>query len=360
MKKLLMFAFAATVAFASCSRGEILEMLVGTYTYDGGAGLYVLDFNTADASWVLRDSAVCGNASYLVRTPDDKFVYAVNEFDAETASVEAFAKDGYKLTSLGRQRTFGGYPCFVDTNGDLLLAANYTGGTMCVYPLKDGAIQPMSQEIRGTIGGPDLSRCDTPHVHCSIFTPEGKYVFATDFSADRIMCFDIAGDTLSYRASYPVEPDTGPRHIAFSPDGTLACVIGELSGKITLMSYNDGALETLDTAVCDTLGARGSADVRFSPDGRFIYASNRLAGDGIAIFKVDAAAGRLEKVAYQLTVEHPRNFSLSPDGKYLFCAGRDGNAVEIYTRDAETGLLTLTGSIPFVHPVFVRTYAQLD
>lgn len=162
---------------------------------------------------------------------------------------------------------------------------------------------------------------------------------------------------LDRTASYDVQlaPGAGPRHICFAPDGKHAYLITELSGDVIVLSYDEMKLDTIQTIKADTLDARGSADIHISPDGNFVYASNRLKGDGIAIFSVNSEDGTLEKAGYQLTGIHPRNFAITPNGKYLLVACRDTNEIQIFARDAETGLLQDIGEkIEMSKPVCLK------
>ena len=109
------------------------------------------------------------------------------------------------------------------------------------------------------------------------------------------------------------------------------------------MAYDGMRLDTLQYIKADTLSAQGSADIHVSPDGRYVYASNRLKGDGIAIFEVDTEDGTLNRVGYQPTGIHPRNFVITPNGSFLLVACRDTNEIQIFARDADTGMLTDTG-----------------
>lgn len=111
---------------------------------------------------------------------------------------------------------------------------------------------------------------------------------------------------------------------------------------VDVFDYADGNLTLIQSVVSDTLGARGSADIHLSPDGRYLYSSNRLEGDGIAIFEVKPDDGTLCRVGFQATESHPRNFNISPNGKYLLVACRDGNVIQIFARDLTTGVLTNT------------------
>ena len=119
-------------------------------------------------------------------------------------------------------------------------------------------------------------------------------------------------------------------------------VITELEGNVLVYDYNDGDLQLIQTIEADPLHARGSADIHFSPDGKFLYASVRNADDGLAIFKVDQASGLLEKVGYQPTGKHPRNFNITPNGKYVLVADMNDNKIEVFERVIETGMLLNT------------------
>ena len=118
--------------------------------------------------------------------------------------------------------------------------------------------------------------------------------------------------------------------------------MSELSGKVTVFRYDDGRLETLQEIVSDSVGARGGADIHISPDGKFLYSSNRLKADGIAIFSVDGQTGLLTRIGYQPTGAHPRQFNITPNGKYLLCCCRDSNKIQVFRRDKQTGMLTDT------------------
>ena len=132
-------------------------------------------------------------------------------------------------------------------------------------------------------------------------------------------------------------------------------MLGELSGKVAVFNYEEGFLTPIQFIEADSLHAAGSADIHVSPDGRFLYASNRLQGDGIAIFSINQEDGLLMKVGYQKTGIHPRNFIITPNGKFLLCACRDSHVVQIFSIDSKTGLLNDTGlSIQKTKPVCLK------
>jgi 6-phosphogluconolactonase (cycloisomerase 2 family) len=246
-------------------------------------------------------------------------------------------------------------PCYVAVGDGLLAVANYSGGTLALYRLlPGGGVAPLDSLLRSCTGGPDLSRQAEPHVHCAVFTPDGKHLLFSEFSADRIGIVDIDGQHVSgYRCAAQLHSDYGPRHLLFDASGKHLYVIGELSGDVTVLDYEDGVLTEKQTVRADRVDARGAADIHFSPDGKFLYASLRLENDGIAVFKV-AGDGTLTDAGYQNTGKHPRNFNITPDGQFVFVACRDEDAIEIYSRNARTGLLKDTGKrIGLEKPVFV-------
>jgi 6-phosphogluconolactonase (cycloisomerase 2 family) len=199
----------------------------------------------------------------------------------------------------------------------------------------------MAAKYFGSVGGPDQNRQNEAHVHCACFTPDGKYVLSTDFSADRILSYKLKGNrVVANGVAANVTADSGPRHLTFSLDGRYAYLMNELSGKVAVFSYRKGRLKMLQEIVSDDVGARGGADIHLSPDGKFLYSSNRLKSEGIAIFTVDKRTGLLTRTGYQPTAAHPRQFNITPNGRFLLCCCRDSDKIQVFRRDKNTGLLT--------------------
>ena len=348
MRGKLLYTVLLGLGLAACQPTshvpDELNMLVGTYTGKGSEGIYTFRFDQANGTATPLDSAKVTNPSYVIPSVDGTLVYAVTETSDSTAALNAYRFDKVtgKLAYINTELTFGEDPCYIGTNGKIAVAANYTGGSMTVFPIApDGSLQPADTVFCGTTGGPDLSRQSSPHVHCTYFSPDGKYIFATDFSADRIIRYDLSNNAVRPTESEVVttlNADYGPRHIEFSADGTHAYVVGELSDDITVMDYADGRLTPKQVINGSDAGGRGGADIHLSPNGKFLYASHRLKEDGISIFSV-AADGTLTKVGYQPTGIHPRNFNITPNGKYLLCACRDSDVIQVYEINPQTGLL---------------------
>ena len=177
--------------------------------------------------------------------------------------------------------------------------------------------------------------------------------FLDDLGTDQIHVFPVSENVTdgvshsllneSEEFNIKVESGSGPRHICFHPNQKFAYLINEISGKVIAFSYDKGKLNTIQYIEADTVGAKGSGDIHISPDGKFLYASNRLKADGIAIFSINQEEGTLTKTGYQLTGIHPRNFIISRNGRYLLVACRDSNSIQVFERDSQTGLLKDTG-----------------
>lgn len=336
-----------------------IYMLVGSYATpeEEGIKVYRFDEATGNAEYISGLKGI-SNPSYLTPSVDGERIYAVGEDEGKTSTANAirFDKEQETLTLLNSQLTDGAAPCYIKLNpsGKFVITANYFGGSITVFPLdKEGKLKPDTRLISFIGNGPDKERQNQPHVHCVEFTPDHKYLLANDLGTDQIHIFPVseamtdgvAHSLLDESKEYnvKVEPGSGPRHICFHPNQKYAYLINEISGKVTTFSYENGKLNALQYIEADTTGAKGSGDIHISPDGKFVYASNRLQADGIAIFAVDQKKGTLTKAGYQLTDIHPRNFIITPNGRYLLVACRDSNTIQVFNRDKVTGLLKDTG-----------------
>ena len=326
-------------------------MLVGTYTSGSSTGIYVYRFNTktGDADYVSEANAV--NPSYLAISANERYVYSVGENSEKDAVVYAFSFDRPtgRLHLLNMQPINSSGPCYVatDRSGRFVTTANYSGGTVSVLPLAtDGSLQPVEKVFCFEGVGPDVRRQEKPHLHSTVFSPDRKYLFAADLGSDKLHRFDVNATTpfltTGTPEAYTLEPGSGPRHLTFHPNGKFAYLINELSGKVTVFHYDNGHLESVQYIVSDTSPSnsdKGSADIHVSPDGRFLYASNRANTNNIAIFSINQADGQLTTIGFQPTELHPRNFIITPDGKFLLAANRDSNSIQIFKINKKTGLL---------------------
>ena len=369
MKKIIAGCMSVLMlgACTSMKQKETMEnmyLLVGSYAtpQEEGIKVYAWDNEKGEATYVSGLTGI-SNPSYQVVSADGSRVYSVGEDEGLTSTVHALAFDRAegKLTLMNTQLTQGGAPCYINISpdGKWVITANYMGGNISVIPLEtSGRLNENVFTFAFKGEGENKIRQGQPHLHCVEFTPDRKFLLANDLGTDKIHVFPLASDgQLDTLQTFDVslEAGSGPRHLCFSKDGRFAYLINELSGKVTTLLYYGEQWMPIQYIEADTLDAQGSADIHLSPDGKFLYASNRLKGDGIAIFSVDNETGLLTKAGYQLTGIHPRNFIITPDGRFLLVACRDSNEVQIFARDAETGLLEDTGKkIEISKPVCLK------
>lgn len=344
MKRLI--AALIMLSAATPLLGQSLRLLVGTYTEGTSAeGVYLYSIDPESAESQLLGVAPSGNPSFVIASPDGKRAYAVNEFNDGRQGVSSFLLDGDRITPanslpIPKETVDGEDPCNILYTGDAVVTSNYSGGSVTAFKLdKEGELEGMSQFFSP---GEKAS-----HMHCAVLSPDGKYIFVTDLGLDQVLRFERRRGGRPLGKSTTVWRNTGnsawgPRHMVFSADGRFAYLLCELSDKLVVFSYQHGALLPIQNLTAYHGNGKGSADIHLSPDGRFLYTSHRLKKDGIAIFSIDPESGKVKKSGFQSTGRHPRNFALSPDGKFLLCACRDDNRIEVYRVDPATGALTRT------------------
>ena len=335
---------------------------VGAYTepdYGGRAeGIAIFDFDPEDGTLTpVGIAAEVANPSFLAIDASGRFLYAVNEL-AE-GGVSAFARDPESgaLTALNRQLSHGADPCYVSLagGGRFALVANYTGGSVAVLPVNaDGGLQPASDIVRYDGSGPRPQQ-DGPHAHMIAPDPDGRFVLVTDLGTDQLYVYGLdpdAGKLIPNVAGTPTveeQPGAGPRHFAIAPDGRTLYVLNELDSTLSLYGYDPerGALQprqTLTTLPEGFTGENSCAHVVVSPDGRFVYGSNR-GHDSIAIFAV-GDGGAVTPAGHEPTRgKTPRGFALDPSRGWLLAANQDSDTIVTFRRDPETGALAAAGDV---------------
>ena len=199
------------------------------------------------------------------------------------------------------------------------------------------------------------------HFHCAILSSDKKYIFISDLGSDIIHRFTISQNDqtplIDHKISYEFknENQAGPRHMIFSQDGKFLYVLCELDDLLSVFSYNNGDIKHIETIKAYDGNGKGSADIHFSKNGNYLYTSHRLKNDGIAIFKVNKIEGTLEKKGFVNTGIHPRNFNITPNGKYLICACRDSNVIQLFEINKGEGhLINANKDIKIDKPVCVK------
>ena len=353
----------------------------GTFVFFGSfnrdkteEGIVVYELDTV--SGLLSKVTGCNgisNPSFLTLSPGGNYLYACTDSKTPNAGgVAAFEFNPARkeLSAINAQKSGGENPVYltVHQNGKWLVNANYTESSISVYPLaKNGAIEPMAQLFQFEDSSVIAGRQDQSHIHSVVFSPDYTTVLACDLGADkiRVFQFDEARGEPMTEAEIPfrkTQLGAGPRHFVFHPNGQFAYSINELSGSISVFSYQNGELADLQQINTHgeemTVGFE-SSDIHLSPDGKFLYAANRGTENNLAVFSV-AGDGKLTAVGYQSTRgDHPRTFAIDPSGKFVIVTNVVSGNVAVFKRDTQTGLLTAVDQdirIPNVSCVKIRQY----
>ncbi|PRF81205.1 3-carboxymuconate cyclase [Burkholderia multivorans] len=366
------FAFvlslSATHAFAQQSPAPadgVYNLLVGTYTDTGSDGIYVYRFDTSTGSVAPVSSAKTVNPSYLLPSRDGRVVYAVNELPGDNGpatqrgGISAFSFDAKTgaLTFIDRVSSEGNDPCYLSLSpdGKYLVTANYSvaadpGGSFALFPVRDdGGVAPAVLSVHHEGKGPVRGRQDNAHVHSTVFSPDGRYLFVQDLGLDKIYGYRYTVDGSRGLISptdmryTPVKAGAGPRHLVFSADGRFAYVTSELNASVEVFGYHDGKLTPIETVSMIAPGFKGKVGggaIHLSPDGRFLYVSNRGDANEIVIYAVNQADGRLKTVGRQSSLGRtPREFLIDPTGKWLIVGNQDSDTFYVFGRDVGSGQL---------------------
>jgi 6-phosphogluconolactonase len=356
MKLPVLSVLLSLLFFAPADNGHYL--IVGTYDSPKSEGIYVYKFNSTDGSVKEVSHIKTSNPSYVAISPNEKFVYAVHENarDGNGGEVAAFSfnkKTGI-LSFINQQLSGGDHPCYVeiDKTGKWVFAGNYTSGSLSVLPVNaDGSLGVATTTIQHTGSGKNVERQKGPHVHCTKISPDNRWLFVPDLGIDKVMIYAFDAKTGKLTpAKQPFAqsiPGSGPRHFTFHPNNNYAYLVEELSGTVETFQYNNGVLKNIQhisTMPAGDTSFAGSADIHVSPDGKFLYASNRSNSNTIAIFKINQVNGKLTAIGNQSTLgKIPRNFNFDPSGNFLLVANQESDEVVIFKRNKQTGLLTDTG-----------------
>ena len=366
MLKKLIFPILFCLSTAGFSQNTY-NMLVGTYTRGTTSeGIYSLEINKQGQLISNKLLAKSDNPSYLAFSPDGKYVYAVNELGEEsTVSAFAFNKEDETLTFLNKVSAGGADPCFITVSDKHVFTANYSSGSISVFERQpDGTISEAVQVIRHPKKNFGNGRFGPSNAHQIIFSPDGKYLMATNLGTDRVFTYSNnptgGKEVLTYVDETGVKKHSGPRHTVFSKNGKYLYLVQELDAGITVFSVgNNGKLTVIQetTLVTDSTKKNGAADIHLSPDGKFLYATNRGEANTITCFAVkkDGTVRFVEQ--YSTSGNGPRNFTITPDGKFLFVGNQKSNNITVFSRNKCTGKLKmLTDKVELGAPVCLLLY----
>jgi 6-phosphogluconolactonase len=350
---------------------------IGTYTSPSSKGIYAYRFDAATGRSTKLDlAAETTNPSFLVINPDRTRLYAVNEIsnfeNQKTGAISSFAIDREtgKLTFLNKVSSAGAGPCYLalDRNAKHLLAANYDGGSVAVFPIMpDGRLGEASATAQHQGHGADPERQASPHPHWIGLSADNRFAVAADLGVDKVFIYRFDEPKGNLVPSTPdfvsLPPGSGPRHFTFHPNGKFGYVVNEMSSTVTGFSYDakNGGLheiQSISTLPESFKGHNDTAEIQIHPNGKFLYVSTR-GHDSIAVFAINGKNGTLRNIEYASSGgKTPRTFEIDPSGSYLFAANQRSDKVDIFRIDAKSGRLTPTGEVLGVSsPVCVKFVA---
>jgi 6-phosphogluconolactonase len=349
---------------------------VGTYTEDGSKskGIYAYRFDAQTGQVTpLGLAAETTNPSFVALHPNGRLLYAVNEVGnyngPNSGGVSAFSIDRStgKLRFLNEVASRGADPCYItlDKTGKYVLVANYTGGSIAVFPvLEDGKLGEASAFLQHTGHGANPERQEKAHAHSIDLSPDNRFAMVDDLGLDELFVYKFDSATGSLTPNDPpfakLDAGAGPRHFVLSPSGRFAYVVAEMHSTVTVFSNDEKTgtlrpLQTISTLPKDFTGQNDDAEIQMYASGKFLYASNR-GSDTITEFAIDPGKGTLTPLAYTPTQgKIPRSFEIDPTGKFLFAANQKSDNIVVFRIDPNTGRLTPTGEVLDVgSPVCVK------
>ncbi|MGE5374642.1 MAG: lactonase family protein [Bacteroidota bacterium] len=359
----------------SSQNGQEAVIFVGTYTtpeQSTSEGVYVYKMEPSTGNLTLK-SVVKDliNPSYLAIHPQTGNVFVVHEkgtFEGQPGGgVIALGVDPQtgEVNILNKQSSGGEDPCYIslERTGKYALAANYISGSVSMLPIAaDGRLLPVCSTIQHTGKSIHPERQDKPYAHSILPDPTNVFAIACDLGIDKLLIYrmDLENGQLIRHGEMSVKPGSGPRHLTFHPNGRYAYLACELNSTVLAFTWDPdgGTLEEFQSVRTLPPGYEGRnlpADIHISPDGAYLYVSNR-GHDSFACYEVSPESGTLTLKHHTATGgEEPRGFAIDPTGKYLISANQNSNNIVTFLIDPGMGHLSKVGDeVQVSMPVCVK------
>ncbi len=333
-------------------------LYLGTYTSgDGcGSGITLGGYDPATGAVTAGPVLAVDNPSWLTLAPDGNTLYTVNEQpDGRVTAVALDPRDGPRI--LNSRSTGGDGPTHasVHPGGRHLLTANYGSGSVAVHPIEaDGSLGTRTDLVRHSTPPPGPGQTG-PHAHQVITSPDGGHVLAVDLGNDTVYSYllDLETGRLTETSRATLPPGTGPRHLAFHPNGRHAYLADELAGRVTVCAYHapSGRLTPGATLPTGTgSGTNHPAEILVDARGETAYLANR-GWNTIARYAIEDGGAVLRLLdATPVGGDFPRGLALDPGGRLLFAGNQRSGTVTVFAIDPDTGALTAAGA-PFAAPM---------
>ncbi|WP_227871964.1 lactonase family protein [Paenibacillus albus] len=344
---------------------------IGSYANANEPGIYACAYDKETGALTLIGQADgLQNPTFLAPNEKNLTIYTIMEGkDAEgqkcgAAAAYRFDPATGSLQKLNEVITLPATTCHItlDHARQAAMTASYHGGMVSLSPIHEDGSIGQTTDMHKHEGSSVHPAQTQARAHSVIVDNAGRYAVVSDLGLDTLFVYELdsANQRMQLHNKTTIAPGSGPRHFVFHPELPFGYGINELNNTITVYAYDadEGRLQvvqTISTLPESFAGESATADIHLSPDGKFLYSSNR-GHDSLAVYRVDSADGRIEPVEYAPTLGgHPRNFGISPDGRFVLVANRDGNNIVTFSRDAESGKLLPTGSeLQVSKPVCIR------
>ena len=358
----------------------------GTDTAKGVAkGIYLSRFNPSTGQLTPPTLiAATLRPSYLALSSPiagHRRVYAANEANDASSTISSFLMDPATgaLKPINQVSSGGAGPCYVslDPTGETAYVANYTASSIATYSVHpDGSLSEPVQRVdfkdpKFGKRGPATARQDAPHPHSVHLSPDNRFLLVSDLGSDAITVFPVEpGAHLGTPALFTNDrAGTGPRHIVFHPNGRWIYSINEIDSTIDHFHWSTTSSRTdprgllvntnnfVKTVSPDFAGKNTAAEIAISPDGNFVYASNR-GEDSLVVFSIAESDGKLTFLQrVPCGGKTPRHFTLSPDSHWILCANQDSANVTVLRRDPATGRIGSPSQILALDSVMFTLFA---
>lgn len=342
-----------------------------------GLSVFLFDEESGRASHLSTFQGI-DNPTYIAVDARRALLYAVSEvygWNEGTVSAFRFDRQDGTLAYLNKQPTLGSITnqVSISPSGDHVFIANYAhnpgwggyygedipGRAAAVFPVDEhGRLGPATSSVAHEGTGPNPQRQNRTHPHCAMASPDGRFVLVADLGIDQVISYRFENGVLGRSSIFAMPPGSGPRHLKFSDDGRFVYAINELSSTVAHLAYDAGSgqlslLQVISTLPEEFTAWNNCSELQISPDGRFLYAANR-GHDSIAVFRIDPETGALGIVDRTPSGGAiPRNIGLSPSGSHLLAANQNSDRVTIFRRDVDDGTLTEVGAIDTGMPMVV-------
>lgn len=336
-------------------KGTNYLLYIGTYTDGGSKGIYLSRFDAVTGSITEpKLAATLSNPSFQTITADKKQLWSVSESWNGGGRVYGYeiSQENGELKPISNFSTMGNGPCFVSVHENIknILTANYGSGNVSNTPVDEMGKSAGDSFTHQHLGkGPNENRQNEPHAHSIKVDLTGNFIYAANLGTDKVYVYTIENNQLTLHKEIVITPGAGPRHLDFHPSLKAMAVVNELNSTITLFKADSEGcfseyVSTTATIPANFTSNNQCADIHYSPDGMYLYASNR-GHNSIVVYQVNQETMALEVVDwFRETIDWPRNFTIDPSGKFLIVANQNANNITVFERDTKTGVLSFTGN----------------